>query len=133
MSAIDRQKPHVFVTLVRSMEGVERGTGIPGLGVLKRKVVSDAGWELSGFESVDPAERRGPSELQLTLEKLRALRGVIDAEISEIECYGDPDDDDNDDDDDGADLIEDLASHAHFRISDAWSAYEKHYEKRDGR
>jgi len=128
MSGLDTKQQHARIVIARSMVGVERGTGIPGLDEL-RPEFEKHGFELRGFEMVDPSEQRGPSELRPTLEKLRALRDAVDSEIREIECYGDPQPGTADDEDD--DFLDDLASGAHYRIEDAWRAYDSHYEGRE--
>lgn len=126
---VDRRRPHVRLVVARSMVDVEPGTGIPGLEDITPALL-EHGFQLVGFESVNPDEQRGPTPLRPTLEKLRALREAVADAIREIECYGDavPVDDDSDD---GEDLFEDLAVSAHQGVEDAWRAYDRHYHQED--
>lgn len=95
--SVDRDKSHCFVTIVRSMDGVPEATGIPGLDSLK-PALANAGFELSGFELVDPARTDAvPTSLQPLLEKLRALRDVVVAQIEEVESLGEVEEGEDDD------------------------------------
>lgn len=121
---VDSTKEHVRITIAKSMEGVEPGTGVPGLDEIKPVLEANGFW-LRGFEVVEPGKHEGPTQMKEMVGLLRAVQRAAGEAIDDITCYGDPDPADEL----AEEFIEDLIVGAYSRVDDAWDKLDRYYEQ----